>query len=265
MACLTTEPPPSRRWIAIALSALALVALGATVFVVRWWPRDEPAPAARARLAGDGHRAGRRRRRRTPRRSVGSRPLLGSVRRRRRRADGTIFVADAGDANAIRRISPDGAVSTLAGGDARLRRWHGRRRALQHAVRPRDRSAGRALRRRHRQQRDSAHHARRPSSRRSPATAPPGSPTAPATQARFNGPIGVAVDASGRVIVADTYNDRIRAIAPDGTVDDARRRREPGLLDRPGARGALRYAVRRRRRCVRQHSRRRHRQRRRSA
>ena len=52
--------------------------------------------------------------------------------------------------------------------------------------------------------------------------------------ARFNGPIGVAVDASGRVIVADSYNDRIRAIAPDGTVTTIAGGPEPGLLDRPG-------------------------------
>jgi streptogramin lyase len=36
--------------------------------------------------------------------------------------------------------------------------------------------------------------------------------------ARFFGPIGVAVAADGTVFVADTYNDRLRAIAPDGTV-----------------------------------------------
>jgi sugar lactone lactonase YvrE/murein DD-endopeptidase MepM/ murein hydrolase activator NlpD len=76
-------------------------------------------------------------------------------------AAGVLYVADTGN-HAVRRIAPDGMVSTLAG----------------------DGTAG----------------------------------DADGGAARFNGPVGVAVDVSGRVIVADTYNDRIRAIARDGTV-----------------------------------------------
>ncbi len=40
----------------------------------------------------------------------------------------------------------------------------------------------------------------------------------PAAQARFDGPIGIAVDAAGNIYVADTYNDRIRKITTDGNV-----------------------------------------------
>ena len=41
----------------------------------------------------------------------------------------------------------------------------------------------------------------------------------PATAAQFNGPAGVAVAASGVIYIADTQNQRVRAIAPGGTVD----------------------------------------------
>jgi len=78
-------------------------------------------------------------------------------------ADGTLYVADTGN-NAIRRIAPDGNVSTIAGDGVA------------------------------------------------------GCVDGPGAQARFNGPVGVAVDATGRVIVADTYNDRIRRIDRDGVV-----------------------------------------------
>jgi hypothetical protein len=49
--------------------------------------------------------------------------------------------------------------------------------------------------------------------------------------ALLNGPLGVAVDAGGRVFVADTYNDRIRIIA-DGQVTTLAGR-EPGFVDGP--------------------------------
>lgn len=40
----------------------------------------------------------------------------------------------------------------------------------------------------------------------------------PAHQARFHDPMGLAVGADGRLYVSDTRNQRIRAIAPDGSV-----------------------------------------------
>lgn len=45
-----------------------------------------------------------------------------------------------------------------------------------------------------------------------------GSADGSGTQARFNGPLGIAVDASGNVFVADTKNHTIRKISPAGTV-----------------------------------------------
>src|SRR5262249_17736896 len=46
----------------------------------------------------------------------------------------------------------------------------------------------------------------------------PGSKDGQGTAARFSGPEGLAVDAAGEVYVADSSNDTIREIAPDGTV-----------------------------------------------
>ena len=91
---------------------------------------------------------------------------------------GNVYVADTGN-HAIRRISPDGRVITLAG----------------------DGIAG--------------------------------DTDGPRTHARFNGPVGVAVDRQGRVIVADTYNDRIRAIAADGSVTTIAGARSAGADDGP--------------------------------
>jgi cysteine-rich repeat protein len=42
--------------------------------------------------------------------------------------------------------------------------------------------------------------------------------TGPATSARLSNPNDVAVDAQGRVLIADTYNNRIRRIEADGTI-----------------------------------------------
>ena len=76
---------------------------------------------------------------------------------------GNLYVADTGN-NAIRKVAPDGGVSTLAGGGA------------------------------------------------------PGHLDGARDAARFDAPVGVAVDRDGIVWVADTYNDRIRRIARDGSV-----------------------------------------------
>jgi streptogramin lyase len=95
-------------------------------------------------------------------------------------AAGNLYVADTGN-NAIRKITPDGTVSTLAG----------------------DGLAG--------------------------------DKDGKGAGAQFNGPVGVAVDAAGNVYVADTYNDRIRRIAPDGTVTTIAGGKRAGNADGPAA------------------------------
>jgi sugar lactone lactonase YvrE len=52
--------------------------------------------------------------------------------------------------------------------------------------------------------------------------------------ARFNGPIGVAVAPDASIVVADTYNDRIRRIAPDGRVTTVAGGSGIGLRDGTG-------------------------------
>lgn len=52
-----------------------------------------------------------------------------------------------------------------------------------------------------------------------------------AAEARFNGPVGVAVGTDGTIYVADTYNDRIRAIDTTGRVRTLAGGAEPGFAD----------------------------------
>jgi DNA-binding beta-propeller fold protein YncE len=118
--------------------------------------------------------------------------------------DGTLYVADAGHADLIRRISPDGQVSTLAGG---FRTPSGVALASDGTL----------------YVADTGNHAIRRVMPNGQVTTlagdgTPGYVDGPGAQARFNGPIGVAVAPDGRVLVADTYNDRIRVVDPAGNV-----------------------------------------------
>ena len=143
-------------------------------------------------------------------------------------ADGAIYVSDAGDAQRIRRVLADGRVETHAGqgrgfadGDRATARFDTPS-AL--AI---DRAGMLYLA-------DTGNHAIRRIARDGTVTtlAGDGIPGgADGREARFNGPVGVAVDAAGRVIVADTYNDRIRAIAVDGTVSTLAGGTWPGHQD----------------------------------
>lgn len=51
------------------------------------------------------------------------------------------------------------------------------------------------------------------------------------TSAMFNGPSGVAVDTSGNLYVADTFNHRIRKIAPGGSVTTLAGNGSPGMVN----------------------------------
>lgn len=57
----------------------------------------------------------------------------------------------------------------------------------------------------------------------------------PAANSRLNFPSGLAVDAAGNVLVADTYNHSIRQIGPDGVVRTIAGNNSPGYTDGTGA------------------------------
>ncbi len=107
-------------------------------------------------------------------------------------ASGNLYVADTGN-NAIRAITPGGAVTTLAG--------TGESTSI-------------------------------------------GSVDGTGASARFNEPNSVAVDGAGNLYVADLYNSTIRKIAPDGTVTTlAGSAGVPGYNDGVGSAGWFRYPL----------------------
>jgi sugar lactone lactonase YvrE len=132
-------------------------------------------------------------------------------------SDGVIFIADAGESPRIRRISPEGVVSTIAGGQRGFSDGAGGAARFDTPSGLAVDAAGTLY------VADTGNNAIRRITREGIASTLAGDGSAgyrdgPGVQARFNGPVGVAVDLAGRVLVADTYNDRIRVISQDGTV-----------------------------------------------
>lgn len=134
---------------------------------------------------------------------------------------GALYVADAGDTNRIRKIDPDGRTSTLPG---RFDTPSGVAVDADGDLYVADTGANRIFK----------------ISAAGAVTAVAGDGQAgfrdgPAGQAQFNGPIGVAVGKDGAVYVADTYNDRIRLITPQGQVTTLAGGAAPGFADGAGA------------------------------
>ena len=131
--------------------------------------------------------------------------------------DGTVFVADAGHSDRIRRIAPDGHVSTVASGFSTP---SGLALTPEGTLYVAD---------------TGTHTIRRIAPDGSVSTlagdGTPGYADGPAHQARFNGPIGIAVAPDGRIFVSDTYNDRIRVIGVDGIVTTLAGSGQPGADD----------------------------------
>ncbi|MCK9688571.1 gluconolaconase [Scleromatobacter humisilvae] len=147
---------------------------------------------------------------------------------------GTLYISDGGDNDRIRMLRPDGSVATLAGGVEGFQDGQG-------AAARFDTPSGLALDATgNLYVADTGNHAIRKVTPDGVVTTlagngKPGYRDGPGAQAQFDGPMGLAVDAAGRVIVADAYNDRIRAIAPDGTVTTLAGGATFGDADGPGA------------------------------
>ena len=145
-------------------------------------------------------------------------------------ADGTIYVADAGESNRIRKISPEGNVTTLAGGSEGFADGAGASASFNTpsaiALGP-DGNLYVA---------DTANNRIRkitPDGQVSTVTGDgnAGYVDGPAAKAQFNGPMGLAVSGGGDIYVADTYNDVIRMITTEGQVTTIAGGATPGYAD----------------------------------
>ncbi|MBV8856661.1 MAG: gluconolaconase [Acidobacteria bacterium] len=121
-------------------------------------------------------------------------------------ADGTVYATDGGESNAIRKLTPEGLVSKIAGGEF-------------------DTPSGLAL--------DGAGnlYVADTGKNRVRKVSKEGVVTTLAGAGEFDAPVGVALDKDGNVYVADTYNDRIRVITKDGQVRTIAGSGGPGYAD----------------------------------
>ena len=131
--------------------------------------------------------------------------------------DGLIYVADAGESNRIRKLTPDGSVTTFAGSVEGYADGQGAEAKFNTPSGLAVDTKGNLF------VADTGNNRIRRVSPQGVVSTLAGDGTAghadgPAAQAQFDGPIGITVDALGNVYVADTYNDRIRKITPEGSV-----------------------------------------------
>ncbi|MBZ2207055.1 gluconolaconase [Massilia soli] len=151
---------------------------------------------------------------------------------------GNLLVADGGDNNRIVKVGPDGAITSLAGRREGFADGAGAAAAFHTPSALAIDSAGNLY------VADTGNHAIRKVTPAGMVTTiagngQPGYVDGAGSAARFNGPVGVAVDKDGNVFVADTYNDRIRQITPGGVVTTVAGDGLPGNAD--GAALAARF------------------------
>ena len=210
----------------IIIAVILLIVLGSvTAFLVyRFQHKPLPTPigwrANVTTVAGDGSPAVR-----DGKQSSFSDPFGVAI-----AADGTIYVADAGESNRIRKISPDGTVTTLAGGSEGFADGAGASASFNTpsalALGP-DGNLYVA---------DTGNNRIRKITPDGKVSTVAGNGTAgyvdgPAATAQFNGPVGLTVSSSGEIYVADTYNDVIRMITTEGEVTTIAGGGTPGYAD----------------------------------
>jgi len=124
-------------------------------------------------------------------------------------ADGSVYLTDAGEANRIRKVSPEGVVTTLAGGREGFADGAGAGASFNTPSALALDAAGNLY------VADTGNNRVRKVTPEGVVTTLAGDGAAgyvdgPASQARFDSPVGLTVDKDGNVYVADTYNDRVR-------------------------------------------------------
>ena len=198
----------------VLITALLILGVASTFLLIRFTRKPTPTPVGwRAHvttLAGDG--APLFRDSQQSAQAAFSDPFGIAVAK-----DGTVYVADAGESNRIRKITIEGIVSTLAGDNEGFADGSGTGALFNTPSGVAQDAHGNLY------VADTGNNRIRKVTPQGAVSTiagdgNPGYVDGPATQARFNGPIGVAVDANGSVFVADTYNDRVRKISADGQV-----------------------------------------------
>ncbi|HWW76042.1 MAG TPA: hypothetical protein VNZ44_11620, partial [Pyrinomonadaceae bacterium] len=144
--------------------------------------------------------------------------------------DGTAYVTDAGENNRIRRLTPQGEVTTLAGGGEGFADGAGAAASFNTPSALAPDAAGNLY------VADTGNNRIRKVTPEGFVTTVAGDGAAgfrdgAGTQAQFDAPVGVAVDKDGNLYVADTYNDRVRLVTKDGQVRTLAGAGRPGLAD----------------------------------